>query len=265
MFKQSLWRRALAAVFTFSLLFSLTPTTALAGHSSNNPDAFVLRVGSGYNYHIPVCPPFFFPSWDLGYPYHTRINEAMAVWNGASGEVYFYRTNTSCDSLEANKVPHIKIGWDTQMGFNSGPWAVTRVVRAEEGGFTAREWSTGWENSDPWREDGECPQEFSPGSACIIYAEIAFDYAIHSDLDWTSAGSSWNEGDGKAITIHELGHPLGFSDVPFNDSSGNPIWPCKDRTFPASYNAVMCGAIASYEHRWELHPHDIDAYNSKYN
>lgn len=260
-------KATIALVMAMSLLMSAAPAAPVRATHQQDNDGFILRVGGSnweWNHFIPVCPPFDYTAWNLSLKIHARVNEAMEVWNSIGGEVHYYRTNTSCDQMWNNETPHIRIDWDSNLGWDAGGYAETRHGKADKGSAIAQEWSSGNQYSNPEKGDGYCPTEVVFDPQCNLYSVIAIEEIYLPIHDWTSVGAGPDEIDALSLLIHELGHPLGFADVTMTDLNGNLVWPCEDNVFPASYNAIMCGGMYYYEHRWTPRTHDIDTYNSKY-
>jgi hypothetical protein len=142
---------------------------------------WVVRVGSGYDHHIPVClhpnyNPNGGPPWDLSSPYHTAINNAMAVWNLQGGELYFYRSNSECQTLFEAGIPYVQIGWSANIG---------SAVGATQPFFGC---------------GGDCLQR------AAIWLNTSYLYAFHPD----DIPGRYHA---QSVFTHELGHTLMLDDV----------------------------------------------------
>lgn len=245
-------RKLLAAVLAAVIGIGLVASPAQAHADSGF--AWISHPGSGYTYHIPVCPPFGFENWDLTNSRHARVNEGLGKWNALGTQLFYYRTNTDCTYLYNTHTPFVAVNWDVQSTcfFPFGISCNVDVMRtyvdvATEGSAEADDWGNG---------NASCNN--TAGSSCSIYADIRLDYAGNNEWYWgTDKFFNISHGTWAALAglAHEFGHPAGLGDIPRSATNTDPE--CDDFVYPDSSNALMCSVIEFGE--WNVTPKSHDS------
>jgi hypothetical protein len=212
------------------MLFAATPVAA--SHNQYNPvQKWVVRNDSGYTYHIPVCPPWESAAWNLTDNMHARVNDAMGEWNEGGGELYYYRTNTSCGTLDSNKTPHTEVTWDSATGWNI----------------------TGGQHQPCF--DSNFIFCSNAGSPPVEYRSfIILDADMASVWYWGSGSPPANRVDVESALTHEYGHALMVMHFSGTACAGGN-------------NLVMCDFLGAGQERDEVWPgylHDQDNYTDIY-
>lgn len=190
------WRRPLVAAVLGVVLMGVLASPARA-HVTILGIGWVEREDSGYTYHIPVClhSNFGEDDWDLSTALHDAANDMMVSWNNIGGELYFYRSNSACQTLYEGGIPYVQLGWSAYLGGDVLGW------------FQALEFTT---PCDTWLPDGEC---FTRGSLWISSTEPVY-IGSGSPLPY--------QYDGRSILLHEFGHASG---VAHSHHASDVMWP----------------------------------------
>lgn len=173
-------RLALAVV----LMALLLPTTVLASDNAGIGH-WKSYSGSGYTYHIPVClhSNFNGPTWDLSNPRHAALNAAMHRWNDIGGELYFYRTNTTCQYLYDHSIPYLQVGWSNYLPDDA--WGRADIY----------DWWCNAQQND-W---------------CVLRAAVWLNANAGHPLHFGTGTVPPDRMDGESLLSHEIGHTLMLS------------------------------------------------------
>jgi len=164
----------------------LAPPPALGYHNVAPGLYWTAHPGSGYTYHIPAC---LHPNYDGGPPWrlwrnmHARANDALHAWDDIGGELYFNRTDTSCQSLYNNGIPYVQIGWSPNLGTELIAWCqniwVWGPIPGEE--QRAAVWLDMQDQALFWWGDGPAPAGKSDAAAVLAHELGHTLVLLHSD------------------------------------------------------------------------------------
>ncbi|MGH2455252.1 MAG: hypothetical protein ACRDHD_03225 [Candidatus Limnocylindria bacterium] len=220
----------IVGVVTACLLALVIVAPVSGSHNQYNPiRKWAVRNVSPYTHYIPVCPPWESAAWNLASATHARVNDAMSEWNEGGGELYFYRTNTGCSTMDGSDTPHVEVTWDSATSFDiSVPGQMQPCY-------------------DKGLSDIFC--NFMENPPVLYRATIMLDSDQAAIYYWGSGSPPSNRHDVESVLLHELGHTL----MVMHWSGGG----CS----PGN-NLVMCAFIALGQERDEVWPGYVhDQYN----